>query len=157
MSSATRFSVSNWYLVFHFILLMGIMIPCILHFGLQQERTGFHSRRSSSHMLSGPSLLLKITFELFTNLQNIWRRVVCWVFINVSPSNIFWKLLLLERYHQNSQAVLGPKGMNGLTTNQEMQTRCRVWVIIPVEYLILLVCITSSSYYLPVLTMPLFE
>ena len=32
-----------------------------------------------------------------------------------SPSTVFLILLLLERYHQNSQAVLAATGMNGLT------------------------------------------
>ena len=57
---------------------------------------------------------LKITLELITNSQNIWRRVVRWVLINLFPSNIFSKFPLLERYHLNSQVVLGPIGMNGL-------------------------------------------
>ena len=34
--------------------------------------------------------------------------------MNNSPSNIFKILLLLERYRQNSQAVLAATGMNGL-------------------------------------------
>ena len=34
--------------------------------------------------------------------------------MNNSPSNIFCFLLLLERYHQNCQAVLAAIGMNGL-------------------------------------------
>ena len=37
--------------------------------------------------------------------------------MNNSPSNIFRILLLLERYHQNSQVVLAVTGMNGLKTN----------------------------------------
>ena len=34
--------------------------------------------------------------------------------MDISPSNIFYKLHLLERYHQNCQAVLAATGMNGL-------------------------------------------
>ena len=34
--------------------------------------------------------------------------------MNNSPSNIFHILLLLERYHQNYQAVLAATGMNAL-------------------------------------------
>ena len=36
------------------------------------------------------------------------------VLINISTSNIFRKLLLLGRYHQNYQVVFGATGMNGL-------------------------------------------
>ena len=38
-----------------------------------------------------------------------------WIIINMSPSNIFLKIVMLERYNQNSQAVLGATGMNRLT------------------------------------------
>ena len=55
--------------------------------------------------------IMKITLELIMNSQNIWWRVVRWI----SFSNIFWKLLLWKRYHQNSQVVLTAAGMNGLT------------------------------------------
>ena len=40
-------------------------------------------------------------------LQNIWRRVVGNVVINISPSNIFQKMLLVEKYIQNCQACFG--------------------------------------------------
>ena len=33
--------------------------------------------------------------------------------MNTSPSNIFYILLLLERYRQNYQAVLAATGMSG--------------------------------------------
>ena len=46
--------------------------------------------------------------------QNVERGVVDWILINISSSNILWKFLLLERYHQDSQAVLGNTGMNCL-------------------------------------------
>ena len=36
-------------------------------------------------------ILLKITYKLNTSSKNIWRRVVRWVWINISPSNIFTK------------------------------------------------------------------
>ena len=65
-------------------------------------------------MLSGPVILLKITLEWSINLQYIWRRDVVRVLMNDSPSNIFWILLLVERYHQNCQAVLAASDMNGL-------------------------------------------
>ena len=38
-----------------------------------------------------------------------------------SPSNIFQILLLLERYHQKSQAVLAATGMNGLKNCNAVQ------------------------------------
>ena len=41
----------------------------------------------------------------------IWRRIAGWILINFSPSN---KLHFSEKYRQNSQAVLGTTGMNGL-------------------------------------------
>ena len=40
-------------------------------------------------------------------LQNIWGRVVGNVVINISPSNIFQKMLLIEKYIQNCQACFG--------------------------------------------------
>ena len=33
---------------------------------------------------------------------------------NISPSNIFQNMLLSERYHKNSQAVLAVVSINGL-------------------------------------------
>ena len=41
------------------------------------------------------------------NSQNIWRRSVCWILVTISPPSIFWEFLMLERYHQNREAVLG--------------------------------------------------
>ena len=35
--------------------------------------------------------------------------------MNTTPSNIFYILLLLERYHQHCQADLDAKDMNALT------------------------------------------
>ena len=45
--------------------------------------------------------------ELKMISQNISRRVVGSVLINISPSNIFPTMLLLERFHQACQAVFG--------------------------------------------------
>ena len=64
--------------------------------------------------LSGPVKLLKITLEWSINSQDICRGVIDRVLMNISSSNIFWIFLLLERYHQNCQAVLAATGMNGL-------------------------------------------
>ena len=65
-------------------------------------------------MSSGPIILLKISLELSTNLPNIWRGVVERALMNNSPSNIFYKLLLADRYLQICQAFLAATGMNGL-------------------------------------------
>ena len=40
------------------------------------------------HILFGPIKLLKITLEISIFSQNIWRKVVEWSLINISPSNI---------------------------------------------------------------------
>ena len=48
-----------------------------------------------------------ITLELKIILQNISRRVLGSVLNNISPSNIFSTMLLLERFHQNCLAVFG--------------------------------------------------
>ena len=69
-------------------------------------------RRSVS---SGLVILLKIIFKWSTNLLSIWRKVVDRVLMNNSPSNIFWILLLLERYHLHCEAILAATGMNSLT------------------------------------------
>ena len=49
--------------------------------------------------------ILTISWKLTIILQNIWRRVVGSVLSNISYSNIFL-CFFLERFHQNSQAVL---------------------------------------------------
>ena len=41
------------------------------------------------------------------NLQNIWGRVIGNVVINISSSNIFQKMFLIEKYIQNCQAGFG--------------------------------------------------
>ena len=63
----------------------------------------FIHRDLSDKMLSELLILFKITLELIINSQNIWRRVVGWISINISP-NVFWKLLLflLGKYHQST-------------------------------------------------------
>ena len=71
-----------------------------------------------------------------TNSQNI-RRVMGWI----SLSNIFWKLLLLERYYQNSQVVLGARGMNGLKVPCKLRP-------------ILFYCFTDPLYKFFMLTHP---
>ena len=47
-------------------------------------------------------------------LQNIWRRVVGNVLINISPSNIFPNMLLPQRFHLHCQAVMDAVSINGL-------------------------------------------
>ena len=59
-------------------------------------------------------IFLTITFELGIILQNIRRRVVGIVLINISPSNILPIMLYAARYHQNCQAVLAAVSINGL-------------------------------------------
>ena len=39
--------------------------------------------------------------------QNIWRRVLSWVLINISPSNTFPTMHLLGRFCQNCQVAFG--------------------------------------------------
>ena len=40
-------------------------------------------------------------------LQNIWRKIVDNVLMNISPSNIFLRVRLTARFHQNCQATFG--------------------------------------------------
>ena len=58
-------------------------------------------------MSSGPVTFMTITLKVRIILENIWRRVVGNVQINISPLNIFLNLLLPARFHQNDQAVFG--------------------------------------------------
>ena len=58
-------------------------------------------------LLSGSMILLTITFELRMISQNIWRRVVGNVLINISPSNIFLTLLLPVWFYQICQSAFG--------------------------------------------------
>ena len=55
---------------------------------------------------SASMILLAITLELRIILQNISRRVVGYVLMNVSPSNIFQIMLVSDRFLQNRQAAL---------------------------------------------------
>ena len=72
-------------------------------------------RSSGLWILSSVSIiLLTITFELHEILQNISRKVVGNVLINISPSNIFSNMLSFERFHQNCQAVLAVVSINEL-------------------------------------------
>ena len=61
----------------------------------------------------GPVTLLKITLKLSITSQDI--KVSCRARLNNSLSNTFKILLLLERDHQNYEAVLAATGMNGLS------------------------------------------
>ena len=47
--------------------------------------------------------------------QNISRKVLGSVRNDISPSNMFATMVLFERFHQNSQAVLAAVSINGLT------------------------------------------
>ena len=47
-------------------------------------------------------------------LENIWRRFVGNILMNISPSNISWNMLLAKRFHQNDQAVSAAVSINGL-------------------------------------------
>ena len=51
-------------------------------------------------------------------LENIWRRVVGNILMNISPSNISWNMLLAKLFHQNYQAVLAAVSINGLILQQ---------------------------------------
>ena len=52
-------------------------------------------------------ILWTITFELRMILQNICRRVVGNVLINISPSNILPIMLKPVNFHHNCQAGFG--------------------------------------------------
>ena len=56
---------------------------------------------------SGSMLLLMINFDLRMILQNLWRRVVGNVLMNISPSNILLTMLLPTKYHQSCSAAFG--------------------------------------------------
>ena len=61
-------------------------------------------------------IILKITLELIRILQNISRRVVGNVLINISPSTIFLDMISLQRFYQHCQADLAAVTYNGLKT-----------------------------------------
>ena len=52
-------------------------------------------------------------------LENIWRRVVGNILMNISPSNISWNMLLAKRFHQNHPAVLAAVSIDGLPNEAE--------------------------------------
>ena len=58
-------------------------------------------------LLSGPMILLMITWELRMALQNISRSVVSCIPINISPSVIFPTMLSPEIFNEISQAAFG--------------------------------------------------
>ena len=67
-----------------------------------------HSHLELHQNLTSASLiLLKINWEESESSQNIWRRVVVWLPINISPSNVFQKMLLKVIYFQICQACFG--------------------------------------------------
>ena len=57
--------------------------------GLTHSHSELHQKLTSATFI-----LLKITWEQSENKQNIWRRVVVWLLINISPWNVFQKMLL---------------------------------------------------------------
>ena len=61
---------------------------------------------------SGSMVLLTITFELRMILQNIWRRVVGNVLINISPSNILNKCFSLSPIHPLNPLILKSSSRN---------------------------------------------
>ena len=54
-------------------------------------------------------------------LENIWRRVVGNILMNISTSNISWNMLLAKRFHQNNQAVSAAVSINGLRFGHKRQ------------------------------------
>ena len=58
-------------------------------------------------LLSGSSAILTITWKWGMLLWNIWRRVVCSVSMNVSPSNLFPAMLSAFRFCWKCQAAFG--------------------------------------------------
>ena len=56
---------------------------------------------------SGSVILLRITLDVIMILQNISGRVVGYVLVHISPSNIFVTMLLPARFHQKCQAAFG--------------------------------------------------
>ena len=63
---------------------------------------------------SGSLAFLTITQKLRMLLENISRRVVVNILMNISPSNISLNMLLAKRFHQIHQAVLAAVSINGL-------------------------------------------
>ena len=75
----------------------------------------WYSPTSLQKLSSAILILLAIILELKIILQNIWRRVVGKVLINISPSNILLIMLLLARFRQHCLAVLTDLSNTGLT------------------------------------------
>ena len=63
----------------------------------------------SKSWLKAPAFMPRVLFENccleLGYSQNIWRGIVGWIIINISHSNTYWRMLLLERYHRNPQAL----------------------------------------------------
>ena len=64
-------------------------------------------KSSCKQFPSGSKKLSTITLEIRIIMQNIWRRVVDYILIKVSPSNIFLNMLLPARFQQSCQAAFG--------------------------------------------------
>ena len=63
--------------------------------------------KDSFKLSSGSLILMTIISKLRIVLQNISKRVISNVLINISPSNIFLNMLLPALCHQNCQAAFG--------------------------------------------------
>ena len=72
-----------------------------------------------------------------------------WSSINISPSNIFWKFLLLERDHQNSQ--MGAGGMKELNSGLQAST---MWEYLLNRTMKELACSLGIGQCNPVKTIP---
>ena len=62
-------------------------------------------------------ILLKISLDLIRILQNISRRVVDNVLINITPSKFFLDMISLQRFNENCQADLAAVSINVLIYN----------------------------------------
>ena len=67
---------------------------------LTHSHSELHWKASSATLT-----LLKITWGKSISLENIWRGVVVWLLINISPSNIFPKKILVEKISNLSGLV----------------------------------------------------
>ena len=64
-------------------------------------------------LLSGSMIVLTITLKFKKILENISRKDVAGVLINIPPSNIFPIKHLPKRFYQNCQAVFAAVSING--------------------------------------------
>ena len=64
------------------------------------------------------AILLMITLELGIFSQNVRKKVVCCVIINISPTNIFPTLLLYGRFYQNVRLFLAAVSNNELSKQE---------------------------------------